>query len=53
MGRDLAYVDTHLGRVVDAHGLRARFVRLWSHGNTSNEMNHYIEVEVWGREDGR
>jgi len=24
-------------------------VRLYSNGNTSNEMNHYIEVEVYGK----
>ncbi len=40
LGRDWAYVDTNLGRVVDAHGLKARYVRLWSNGNTQNEMNH-------------
>ncbi len=48
LGRDKAYVDTHLGRVVDAHGLEARYIRLYSNGSTASEMNHYIEVEVWG-----
>lgn len=48
-GRNKAYVDTNLGRVMNAHGLAARYVRLYSSGNTSNEMNHYTEVEVWGR----
>jgi hypothetical protein len=27
----------------------ARYVRLYSQGNTSDELNHYIEVEVYGR----
>ena len=36
------------GRVVDAKGTKARYVRLWSNGNTSNDMNHYCEVEVFG-----
>jgi hypothetical protein len=24
-------------------------VRLYSNGNTANDMNHYIEVEVYGK----
>ncbi|MFN0079821.1 MAG: discoidin domain-containing protein [Prosthecobacter sp.] len=47
-GADPAYVETNHGRVVDAKGLKARYVRLWSNGNTSNDMNHYCEVEVFG-----
>ncbi len=47
-GRHMTYVETHRGRVVDAGGLGARYVRLYSNGNTSNDMNHYVEVEVWG-----
>lgn len=48
-GKDKAYVETNLGRVIDGKGTKGRYVRLWSNGNTSNEMNHYIEVEVWGK----
>ncbi len=47
-GADPAYVETNHGRVVDAKGTKARYVRLWSNGNTSNDMNHYCEVEVFG-----
>ncbi len=47
-GSDPAYVETNHGRVVDAKGTKARYVRLWSNGNTSNDMNHYCEVEVFG-----
>ncbi len=47
-GTDPAYVETNHGRVVDAKGIKARYVRLWSNGNTSNDMNHYCEVEVFG-----
>ncbi|WP_395753184.1 discoidin domain-containing protein [Prosthecobacter sp.] len=48
-GSDPAYVETNHGRVVDAKGIKARYVRLWSNGNTSNDMNHYCEVEVFGK----
>jgi len=30
-------------------GARARYVRLYSRGNSANELNHYVEVEVFGR----
>jgi hypothetical protein len=48
-GADPAYIETYEGRLVDARGLRARHVRLYSGGSTSDELNHYIEVEVYGR----
>jgi len=49
VGTDKEYTETHEGRLVDAKGMKARYVRLYSNGNTSNDMNHYIEVEVYGR----
>jgi hypothetical protein len=48
-GQDMNYVETAEGKLVDAKGARARYVRLSSRGNNANELNHYVEVEVWGR----
>jgi hypothetical protein len=48
-GKDLNFVETSEGRLVDARGGLARFVRLHSNGSSANELNHYIEVEVYGR----
>jgi hypothetical protein len=48
-GSDYAYVETYKGRVIDAKGAAARYVRLYSDGNTSDELNHYTEVEVYGQ----
>ena len=48
-GKDMNYVETSEGRLVDAKGSLARYVRLYSNGNSANELNHYIEVEVFGR----
>jgi hypothetical protein len=45
---DNPYVETRFGLIVDGKGTKGRYVRLYSNGNTSNEMNHYIEVEVFG-----
>jgi hypothetical protein len=48
IGSDMHYVETSEGKLIDAKGVRARYVRLHSNGNSSNELNHYIEVEVFG-----
>ena len=36
-------------KVLRENGVRGRFVRLYSAGNTSDDANHYIEVEVYGK----
>ncbi len=48
-GRDLNYVETNEGRLIDTHGVEARYIRLYSNGNSSDDSNHYIEVEAYGR----
>jgi hypothetical protein len=48
-GTDYAYIETYKGKVIDAKGVTARYVRLYSNGNTSDELNHYTEVEVYGK----
>jgi hypothetical protein len=50
-GKDSPYVESRYGLLVDGKGTKGRYVRLYSNGNTSNEMNHYIEVEVFGIAD--
>jgi len=47
VGKDKEYIETFEGKLFDPHGVKARYVRLWSNGNTSNDMNHYVEVEVY------
>jgi len=47
-GADKAYVEVNHGRVIDAKNTTGRYVRLTSNGNTSDELNHYCEVEVFG-----
>ena len=50
LGKDKAYVETYEGRLIDANGAVGRYVRLYSNGNTTDSMNHYIEVEVFGKQ---
>jgi hypothetical protein len=47
-GTDQHYIETNKGELIDATGARARYVRLYSNGNNNNDLNHYIEVEVYG-----
>ena len=51
VGKDKAYVETNEGKLIDISDkpVKARFVRLFSNGNSTNETNAYIEVEVFGR----
>ncbi len=49
-GTNKAYIETNLGKLVVVNPpVKGRYVRLYSNGNTSNDMNHYTEVEVFGR----
>lgn len=46
IGKDLEYLETNEGELIDAKGAKARYVRLYSKGSTASDMNHYTEVEV-------
>lgn len=53
IGKDKEYIETNEGKLVDCKDkdgkpVKARYLRFYSNGNTSNEMNHYIEIEVYG-----
>jgi len=48
IGKDKNYTETAEGKLIDGKGVKARFVRLYSNGNTTTETNHYTEVEVYG-----
>ncbi len=49
VGKDLNYIETSEGKLIDAKGVKGRYVRCYSNGNNNNDLNHWIEVEVWGR----
>lgn len=49
VGKDKEYIETNEGKLIDAKGVKGRYVRLHSNGNTSGDVNHYIEVEVYGK----
>lgn len=47
-GSDRPYMESRYGKPIRVDGVNGRYVRLYSRGNTANEMNHYIEVQVYG-----
>jgi len=49
IGKARPYIDTNYGHLVDAKGIKARFVRFYSNGNTANDLNHYVEIEIFGK----
>jgi hypothetical protein len=49
VGEDWHYTETNEGKLIDAKGAMGRYVRCYSNGNTSNDLNHWIEIEVWGK----
>lgn len=52
IGENMHYVETSEGKLIDCLSQgspKARYVRLYSNGNTGNELNHYIEVDVYGK----
>lgn len=49
-GSEKAYIETNFGKLIAANpAVKGRYVRLYSNGSTTNDMNHYIEVEVFGK----
>ena len=47
VGADREYFENYEGKLIDAKGLKARYVRCYSRGSTDNALNGYTEVEVY------
>jgi hypothetical protein len=51
VGTDREYFENPLtgaGKLIDAKGIQARYVRCYSKGSTDSALNSYIEVEAYG-----
>lgn len=48
IGHDPNYVETYEGKLIDAKGMVGRYIRLYSNGNDTTALNHYVEVEAYG-----
>ena len=48
-GTDKEYRERNDGRPMDAKLTKGRYVRCYSNGSTSEPVNNYIEIEVFGK----
>ena len=49
VGTDREYFETNEGKLINAKGIKARYLRFYSKGSTESAMNEYTEIEVYGR----
>jgi len=49
VGTNLEYFETHEGKLIDAKGVKARYVRCYSKGSTESALNEYTEIEIYAR----
>ena len=47
VGTDREYFEGYEGKLIDAKGVKARYVRCFTKGSTDNALNAYTEIEVY------
>jgi hypothetical protein len=50
VGKDREYFETYEGKLINARGVKARYIRFYSNGSTESALNEYTEIEVYGRQ---
>jgi hypothetical protein len=48
-GTDKEYFESNEGKLIDAKGVKGRYLRVYSKGSTDGVLNEYTELEVYGR----
>lgn len=48
-GKDREYFETAEGRLLDAKGVKGRYLRSHTRGSTDSALNERVEIEVYGR----
>ncbi len=49
IGTDKEYIESYKSKFIDLKGVTARYIRFYSKGNTTDDFNHYVEAEVFGK----
>jgi hypothetical protein len=49
VGTDREYFETFEGKLINAKGAKARYIRFYCKGSTESALNEYTEIEVYGR----
>lgn len=47
IGTDKQYFENNQGKLIDAKGVKARYLRFYSRGSNASGLNCYTEIEVW------
>jgi len=47
VGTDREYFETHEGKIVDAKGVKGRYVRAYTNGSSLSALNCWQELEVY------
>ena len=48
VGTDREYFENFEGKLINAKGVKARYIRFYSKGSTESALNEYTEIEVYG-----
>lgn len=49
VGKDRHFVEKNEGKLIEGKGIKARYLRAYSDGNSSDDSTHYVEIEVFGK----
>jgi len=49
VGTSREYFETYEGKLINAKGVKARYIRFYSKGSTESALNEYTEIGVYGR----
>jgi hypothetical protein len=49
VGTEREYFESNEGKLIDAKGVKARYIRFYSKGSSDGALNEYTEIEVYGR----
>ena len=49
VGTDREFFESYEGKLINAKGVKARYIRFYSKGSTESALNEYTEIEVYGR----
>ena len=49
VGTQREYVETYEGKLINAKGVKARYIRFYSKGSTESALSEYTEIEIYVR----
>lgn len=53
VGEDKEYIESYKGKLFRLEEpAKGRYIRFYTKGNTSDDMNHYVETEIYGKPAG-